>query len=48
MLKLSKTITSKEIHAEIAATEKEPKKESATIAPMTGKKLMQPLVMFEI
>ncbi len=48
MLKLSKTITSKEIHAEIAATEKEPKKESATMAPMTGNKLVQPLVMFEI
>ena len=48
MLKLSKTITSNEIHAEIAATEKEPKKESATMAPMTGNKLVQPLVMFEI
>jgi hypothetical protein len=48
MLKLSKTITSNEIHAEIAATEKEPKKESATMAPMTGNKLVQLLVMFEI
>ena len=48
MMKLRKTITSNEINAEIAATEKEPKKESATIAPMTGNKLMQPLVMFEI
>ena len=43
-----KSITSKEIQAETAATEKGPKKESATIAPMTGNKLVLPLTMFEI
>jgi hypothetical protein len=33
---------------ETVITEKEPKKESAMIAPITGKKPEQPLTMFEI
>ena len=43
-----KSITNKEIQEKTAATEKVPKKESATIAPMTGSKLVLPLTMFEI
>ena len=43
-----KSITSKEIQAKTTATEKVPKKESATIAPMTGSKLVLPFTMFEI
>ena len=43
-----KSITRKEIQVEIAAIEKVPKKESATIAPMTKSKLVLPLTMFEI
>ena len=41
-------ITRTVMQEETEITEKESKKESAMIAPMTGKKQMQPLITFEI
>ena len=41
-------ITRTVMQEEMEITEKESKKESAMIAPMTGKKQMQPLITFEI
>ena len=41
-------ITSKETKEKMATTGKEPKKESAMIAPTTGKRLQQPRTMLDI